>query len=248
MKGSYLGPEYSDERIRKVARRYRAPFRYYESFGALCDEAAGLLDAAKVVGWYQGRMEWGPRALGNRSILADARDPDMQKKLNLKVKFREGFRPFAPSVLIEEVGAYFDVETPSPYMLLIAEVREERRKALPEGYGSQSWREKLYHIRSDIPAVTHIDFSARLQTVHQETNARYWELLRAFRDRTRYGLLSNTSFNVRGEPIVCTPEDAYRCFMRTEIDYLVMGNFLFDKSGQPAWHEARDWRDSIGVD
>ncbi len=248
MKGSYLGPEYSDERIRKVARRYRAPFRHYESFGLLCDEVAGLLDAAKVVGWYQGRMEWGPRALGNRSILADARDPDMQKKLNLKVKFREGFRPFAPSVLIEEAGAYFDVETPSPYMLLIAEVREERRKALPEGYGSQGWREKLYHIRSDIPAVTHIDFSARLQTVHHETNARYWELLRAFRDRTQYGLLSNTSFNVRGEPIVCTPEDAYRCFMRTEIDYLVMGNFLFDKTRQPAWHEARDWRDSLGVD
>ena len=140
MKGSYLGPEYSDERIRKVARRYRAPFRHYESFGLLCDEVAGLLDAAKVVGWYQGRMEWGPRALGNRSILADARDPEMQKKLNLKVKFREGFRPFAPSVLIEEVGAYFDVETPSPYRLLIADVREERRKALPEGYGSQGWR------------------------------------------------------------------------------------------------------------
>ncbi len=248
MKGSYLGPEYSDAHIRKAAGRHRAPFRHYESFGALCDEVARLLDGGSVVGWYQGRMEWGPRALGNRSILADARNPDMQKKLNLKVKFREGFRPFAPSVLIEEVGAYFDIETPSPYMLLIAGVREERRKPLPGGYESQGWREKLYHIRSDIPAVTHIDFSARLQTVHQETNARYWELLRAFRDRTRYGLLSNTSFNVRGEPIVCTPEDAYRCFMRTEIDYLVMGNFLFDKSGQPAWHEARDWRDGMGVD
>jgi carbamoyltransferase len=248
MKGSYLGPEYSDAHIRKTARRHRAPFRYHESFGALCHEVAGLLDAGNVVGWYQGRMEWGPRALGNRSILADARNPDMQKKLNLKVKFREGFRPFAPSVLMEEVGEYFDIETPSPYMLLIADVREERRKPLPDGYGSQGWREKLYHIRSDIPAVTHIDFSARLQTVHHETNVRYWELLRAFRDRTRYGLLSNTSFNVRGEPIVCTPEDAYRCFMRTEIDYLVMGNFLFDKSRQPVWREARDWRAGIGAD
>ncbi|HEV8641617.1 MAG TPA: carbamoyltransferase [Methylomirabilota bacterium] len=248
MNGAYLGPQYSEAQVRQAVRRHRASFRHYEDFGALCDEVAGLLDAGNVVAWHQGRMEWGPRALGNRSILADARNPEMQKKLNLKIKFREGFRPFAPSVLMEDLEEYFDIETPSPYMLLIAEVREERRKALPEGYGARGWREKLYHIRSDIPAVTHIDFSARLQTVHQETNPRYWRLLKAFKDRTGYGLVSNTSFNVRGEPIVCTPEDAYRCFMRTEIDYLVIGNLLFDKRRQPVWPEERDWRETVGVD
>jgi carbamoyltransferase len=248
MQGALLGPEYPEAQVRQVARRYRAPFRHYEDFDALCAEVAELLDAGNVVGWHQGRMEWGPRALGNRSILADARNPEMQRKLNLKIKFREGFRPFAPSVLMEAVAEYFDVEIRSPYMLLIAGVREERRKPLPEGYGTLGWREKLYHIRSDIPAVTHIDFSARLQTVHQETNPRYWSLLKAFRDRTGYGLVSNTSFNVRGEPIVCTPEDTYRCFMRTEIDYLVIGNLLFDKAQQPPWHEERDWRETVGVD
>ena len=248
MQGALLGPEYPEAQVRQIARRYRAAFRHYEDFDALCAEVAGLLDAGNVVGWHQGRMEWGPRALGNRSILADARNPEMQKKLNLKIKFREGFRPFAPSVLMEDVGEYFDVDTPSPYMLLTTGVREERRKPLPEGYGALGWREKLYHTRSDLPAVTHIDFSARLQTVHQETNPRYWSLLRAFGDRTGYGLLSNTSFNVRGEPIVCTPEDSYRCFMRTEIDYLVIGNLLFDKMQQPPWHEERDWRETVGVD
>jgi carbamoyltransferase len=193
-------------------------------------------------------MEWGPRALGNRSILADARDPEMQKKLNMKVKFREGFRPFAPSVLMEEVEEYFDMATPSPYMLLISWVRQSRRKSLPEGYHGFDWREKLYHLRSDIPAITHIDFSARVQTIHRDTNPRYWRLVNEFKNRTGYGVISNTSFNVRGEPIVCTPEEAYRCFMRTEIDFLVMGNFLFDKGEQPDWHEERDWRLTIGVD
>jgi len=248
MKGAFLGPEYTEADARQVARRQRAPFRRYEDFEALCGDVAGLLDAGKVVGWHQGRMEWGPRALGNRSILADARNPDMQKKLNLKIKFREGFRPFAPSVLVEDVAEHFDVEVPSPYMLLIARVREERRKPTPEGLDALGWREKLYHVRSDIPAVTHIDFSARLQTVHRETNPRYWSLLRAFKERTGHGLVSNTSFNVRGEPIVCTPEDAYRCFMRTEIDYLVIGNLLFDKTCQPAWHEEGNWRETVGVD
>ena len=248
MQGAFLGPQYSEAQVRQVARKYGTPCRRFEDFDALCDEVARLLDAGSVVGWHQGRMEWGPRALGNRSILADARNPEMQKKLNLKIKFREGFRPFAPSVLIEDAGEYFDVQTSSPYMLLVAAVREERRKALPEGYGTLGWREKLYHMRSDIPAVTHIDFSARLQTVHYETNPSYWRLLKAFKDRTGYSLISNTSFNVRGEPVVCTPEDAYRCFMRTEIDYLVIGHLLFDKSRQPTWREERDWRLTVGVD
>lgn len=248
MRGALLGPEYSEAQTRRIARKYAAPYRQYESFGDLCHEVARLLDEGSVVGWHQDRMEWGPRALGNRSILADARNPEMQRKLNLKIKFREGFRPFAPSVLVEDAAEYFDVTTPSPYMLLIAAVRPERRNALPDGYGAWGWREKLYRMRSDIPAVTHIDFSARLQTVHEETNPTYWRLLKAFKDRTGYSLISNTSFNVRGEPIVCTPEDAYRCFMRTEIDYLVIGKLLFDKRGQPTWHEERDWRSTIGVD
>ncbi len=248
MRGALLGPEYSEREIRRTALRYRAPYRYYDNYEAMCHDVAGLLDGGAVVGWFQGRMEWGPRALGNRSILADPRNPEMQKKLNMKIKFREGFRPFAPSVLMEDVGEYFDTATPSPYMLFIARVRAEHRKTLPEDYGAYGWREKLYQIRSDLPAVTHIDFSARLQTVHQETNPRYWQLLRAFQDRTGCSAISNTSFNIRGEPIVCTPEDAYRCFMRTEMDYLVMGNFVFEKRQQPPWTEDHGWRDTIGVD
>ena len=160
-------------------------------------------------------MEFGPRALGNRSILGDPRLSDMQKKLNLKIKYREGFRPFAPSVLAEDAGEYFDLETASPYMLLVAPVREKRRQPVPDGYGKLPLYDRLYFRRSDIPAVTHVDFSARIQTVHRQTNERYWRLIRAFKELTGCGLVVNTSFNVRGEPIVCTPEDAYRCFMRT---------------------------------
>jgi carbamoyltransferase len=248
MRGAYLGPEYPDGEIRRTARKFRAPHRFFEASGPLCSEVARLLDEGNVVGWFQGRMEWGPRALGNRSILADARNAEMQRKLNLKIKFREGFRPFAPSVQMEEAGKFFDRAVPSPYMLLVSTVKESRRKPLPAGYPALPWREKLYHPRSDVPAVTHVDFSSRLQTVHRGTNPRYWELVDAFRERTGYGLVANTSFNVRGEPIVCTPEDAYRCFMRTEIDFLAMGNFLFDKREQPPWHEERDWRLTVGVD
>jgi carbamoyltransferase len=248
MRGAFLGPEYSEAQARRIARKFTAPYRQHESFGDLCHEVARLLDGGSVVGWHQDRMEWGPRALGNRSILADARNPEMQRKLNLKIKFREGFRPFAPSVLVEDAGEYFDVETPSPYMLLIAAVREQRREALPEGYGAWSWREKLYRMRSDIPAVTHIDFSARLQTVHEETNPSYWRLLKAFKDRTGYSLISNTSFNVRGEPIVCTPEDAYRCFMRTEIDVLVLENCVLQKADQKPLVGNGDWRAEYELD
>jgi carbamoyltransferase len=248
MQGSYLGPEYSEQEVLQTARKYGAKFQRRDDFAQLCDEAVRLLAGGKVMGWFQGRMEWGPRALGNRSILADPRNPEMQKKLNLKIKYREGFRPFAPSVLAEDAAQYFDVAASSPYMLLVAEVREQRRNPLPEGYHGLPLREKLYHLRSDIPSVTHIDYSARLQTVHRETNPRYWQLIDAFKRETGYALLVNTSFNVRGEPVVMTPEDAYRCFMRTEMDYLVLGNFLFDKKEQPSWQEAGEWRDQYGLD
>jgi carbamoyltransferase len=201
-----------------------------------------------VVGWFQGRMEWGPRALGNRSILGDARHAEMQKRLNLKIKFREGFRPFAPSVLAEDAATYFELDQPSPYMLLVAPVREDRRNPVPSGYHDLAMYDRLYHLRSDIPAVTHVDYSARIQTVHRETNERYWKLIRAFKEHTGYGVIVNTSFNVRGEPIVCTPEDAYRCFMRTEMDYLVVGNSLFDKKAQPTWSDDKDWKTEFELD
>jgi len=248
MKGAFLGPEFSELEIRATAKRYKAPFHFYDNFDLLCSQVADYLASGKSVGWFQGRMEWGPRALGNRSILGDARNKDMQKRLNVKIKFRESFRPFAPSVLFEDRLDYFDLEAPSSYMLLIAAVSEKRRFPLPENYHQLPIREKLYTLRSDIPAITHLDYSARLQTVHRETNPRFWNLINAFKEKTGYGVIVNTSFNVRGEPIVCTPEDAYRCFMRTDMDYLIVGDFIFDKQEQPAWNEARDWREEYGLD
>lgn len=241
MQGAYLGPAFSDAEIEAVSKKYKAPYQKYDDYAVLSRAVAVCIAGGAVVGWFQGRMEWGPRALGNRSILGDARNPDMQKKLNLKIKYREGFRPFAPSVLAEDASLYFELETPSPYMLFVADVVCGRRAALHEGYAALPLFERLYTVRSDIPAVTHIDFSARIQTVRQDTNARYAQLLHAFKDLTGYGLMVNTSFNVRGEPIVCTPHDAYRCFMRTEMDYLVMNNYLYAKSAQPALQkELRD--------
>jgi carbamoyltransferase len=248
MKGSYLGPEYSDLDIMQTARKYKAVFRKFDSFAEVCRQTADYLADENVIGWFQARMEWGPRALGNRSIIADARSPEMQRKLNLKIKYREGFRPFAPSVMIECEQEFFDCKAPSPYMLLVADVVEGRRNPLPDGYHGMMVREKLYHLRSDIPSVTHIDYSARLQTVHRETNPHYWELINTFREKTGYGVIVNTSFNVRGEPIVMTPDDAYKCFMRTEMDYLVLGNFIFDKKAQPKWEEQKDWREEYGLD
>jgi len=236
MSGSYLGPEYQGIEIEKSIWKFKPVYQEL-SEEHIYDEVANQLDDGKVVGWFQGRMEFGPRALGSRSILGDARKTDMQLKLNLKIKYRESFRPFAPSVLAESASEYFDIQSDSPYMLLVQPVKEDRRIELPEDYHSMPLREKLAYQRSDLPAITHIDFSARIQTVHKETNPRYWKLIEAFRQRTGYGLIVNTSFNVRGEPIVCTPEDAYRCFMNTEMDYLVMGNYVFDKNNQPEWHE-----------
>jgi carbamoyltransferase len=214
----------------------------------LCEETARLLADGNVVGWFQGRMEYGPRALGNRSILGDPRHPEMQKRLNLKIKYREGFRPFAPAVLVEDAVDYFELDRPSPYMLLVASIKPERRNPLPDGYSDLSLFERLYHLRSDIPAVTHVDYSARIQTVHRETNERFWNLIRAFKELTGCSVLVNTSFNVRGEPIVCTPDDAYRCFMRTEMDCLVMGDYLLHKQEQPPWHEEGDWKDEFELD
>jgi carbamoyltransferase len=193
-------------------------------------------------------MEFGPRALGNRSILGDARKPEMQKKMNLKIKYREGFRPFAPSVLEEDIGEYFELDRPSPYMLLVVPVRQKRLNPLPEGYHEQPLYQRLYHLRSDVPAITHIDFSARLQSVSKHTNPKYWKLINEFKKQTGYGIVVNTSFNVRGEPIVCTPDDAFRCFMRTEMDYLVIGNYFFEKSMQKKLQNDSNWKEEFKLD
>ncbi|HTF03469.1 MAG TPA: carbamoyltransferase C-terminal domain-containing protein, partial [Bacteroidia bacterium] len=203
------------------------------SEGELCSATAALLATGNVVGWFQGRMEFGPRALGNRSILGDAANENMQQKINLKIKFRENFRPFAPSVPVEKAGNYFDLPIASPYMLFVVPVKNDRRLDAPAPDQQLSMTERLHIRRSVIPAVTHVDFSARVQTVHRETNQRFYDLLEAFGSKTGSYVLVNTSFNVRGEPIVCTPDDAYRCFMRTAMDYLVIGDFIFDKKDQP---------------
>ena len=248
LKGSYLGTEYSDLQIRTIASKYKADFQQYDSEELLVEKVATLISEGNIMGWHQGRMEFGPRALGARSIIADARNPEMQKKLNLKIKFREGFRPFAPVVPIEDVGDYFEHQDISPYMLLVKKVRADRRIPYPAGFTSSELLDKLYFLRSDIPSITHIDYSARLQTVHKETNLRFWKLLGAFKKITGYSVLVNTSFNVRGEPIVNTPEDAYKCFMRTDMDYLVMGNFIFDKRKQPEWNEKDEWKTEFTLD
>ena len=248
MKGSYLGPLSSNLEVELMARSHQAIYENFDSFEKLAGRVAKILDEGNVVGWHQGRMEWGPRALGNRSILADARSPEMQKKLNLKVKFRESFRPFAPSVLEEDRSKHFNLSAPSPYMLLVSQIQEEKKKLVSENYHQLPLREKLYTLRSDLPAITHLDYSARIQTVHKDTNPSFHLLLEKFKERTGYGVLVNTSFNVRGEPPVCTAEDSYKCFMRTEMDYLVINNYLFDKQCQPAWHEEQNWKQEFTLD
>lgn len=232
MKGACLGPSYSGKQILSAVWKYDAPYHHYENFDDLSKYIALKISEGAVIGWFHGRMEYGPRALGNRSIIGDARNPEMQKRMNLKIKYREGFRPFAPTVLEEDIPDFFDLDRPSPYMLLVVPVKKERLKPLPQGYHQLPLREKLYWLRSDIPAITHIDYSARVQSINRETNPRYWQVISDFKKLTGYGVIVNTSFNVRGEPIVCTPEDAYKCFMRTEMDYLVMENYLFDKKEQ----------------
>jgi len=242
MKGSYLGPEFSENDVEKVCRKYNAVARKYNDFDELCLDVADFIKDGNAVGWMQGRMEFGPRALGGRSILGDARNPEMQKKLNVKIKYRESFRPFAPSVLAEDAASYFALQGTSPYMLIVEEVLQKHRKNLPDNYYQLDVKDKLYVLRSDIPAVTHIDFSARIQTVHPETNPKYWKLINAFKSLTGCSVIVNTSFNVRGEPIVCVPDDGYKCFMRTEMDYLVMGNYVFAKAEQPEWKEGKEWQ------
>jgi len=238
MRGSFLGPAYSDRGVLQWADEHAAPRTAYDDFGDLCTQVSGLLADGNVVGWFQGRMEWGPRALGNRSILGDARSPAMQKTLNLAIKKREGFRPFAPAVLAEKAADYFDPDRASPYMLFTAQVKPEHRKTLPSDYHARPLNDKLYFIRSHVPAITHIDYSARLQTVDRNTNGPFRRLIDAFERTTGCPMIINTSFNVRSEPIVCTPEAAYRCFMTTDMDYLVIGNLLFEKKAQPVWSEA----------
>lgn len=247
MAGSYLGPAYTQEEIEGWLQARGAPFERLTD-EALFGTVAELLAQESVVGWVQGRMEFGPRALGNRSIIGDARSPKMQSVMNLKIKYRESFRPFAPAVLEERVADYFELDEPSPYMLLVAGVRESRRTPLSEEDRRLFGIERLNQPRSDIPAVTHLDYSARIQTVSKKTNPRFHALLKAFEARTGYGLLVNTSFNVRGEPIVCTPADAYRCFMRTEMDALVLGNCLVRKADQPPLASDSDWRAEFQLD
>lgn len=247
MKGALLGPSFSPEAIKAYLNAVGAPGQLLER-DTLLKMAAQILADEKVLGWFDGRMEFGPRALGARSILADPRSPRMQRTLNLKTKFREGFRPFAPSVLVERVGDYFDLDRPSPYMLLVAPVKAERRIAPNEEQRVLWGIDRLNVPRSDIPAVTHIDYSARIQTVSAQDNPNYYDLIRRFEELTGCAVLVNTSFNVRGEPIVCTPEDAYRCFMRTNMDYLVLWPFLLDKAEQPPWREQGDWRTATAPD
>jgi len=246
MRGSYLGPAFSDDEVEAYlqANGYVGTKLSEEEWAPAIAE---LIDNQKVVGMFQGRMEFGPRALGGRSILGDPRSPKMQSVMNLKIKYRESFRPFAPSCLEERVNDYFEMDSPSPYMLLVAPVKEERCIQDSEGK-DLPLRDRIHVPRSDVPAITHVDYSARVQTVNRETNPRYYDLIKAFEERTGFGILINTSFNVRGEPIVCTPEDAYRCFMRTEMDILVLGSFLLRKEEQPAWKEARDWREDYVLD
>lgn len=235
MNGAYLGPAFSKKEIIRDVRKYKAVHHVYEDYKKLTEDVAGSLAEGKVIGWFQGRMEFGPRALGNRSILGDARNSEMQKKLNLKIKYRESFRPFAPSTLEEDADKYYDLKQASPYMLLVGEVLKSRRNEMPDNYYEQLPMDRLYIQRSDVPAITHLDFSARVQTVNRNTNERYWKLISAFKDKTGHSTIINTSFNVRGEPIVRSPEEAYRCFMNTEMDMLVMGDLLYRKEEQPEW-------------
>ena len=247
MKGSYLGPEFSPKEIERYLNDRGAAYKRLER-SALLEQTATALADERVVGWFNGRMEFGPRALGSRSIIGDPRSPRMQAQMNVKIKFRESFRPFAPSVLVERVSDYFEFDGESPYMLLVAPVKKDRQIPMTAGQKGLWGIDMLNVARSDIPAITHIDYSARVQTVDRNTNPDYYDLIKEFESLTGCGVVVNTSFNVRGEPIVCTPDDAYTCFMRTDMDYLVLGPFLLDKSEQPEWKEAENWRSQFQLD
>ena len=247
MQGAYLGPAFTSEQIQAFLESEGAPYEIVPTTD-LYERVAALLAQEKIVGWFNGRMEFGPRALGSRSILGDPRSPTMQADMNIKIKFREGFRPFAPSVLRSRVHDYFELDVESPYMLLVAPVKRERQIPMTVEQKKLWGIDQLNVLRSDIPAVTHIDYSARVQTVDGTTNPAYHALLEAFERQTGCPVLVNTSFNVRGEPIVCTPDDAYRCFMRTNIDYLVLGSFLLSKERQPAYSDVGNWKKEFQLD
>ena len=243
---SLLGPEFGTDEIHQFLDTHQLP-HHLLSDDELTDRTAELLESGNIVAWFQGRMEFGPRALGSRSILGDARSPHMQSRMNLKIKFRESFRPFAPSVLEEHASEWFELDRPSPYMLLVANVRKEKQRPMTDEEQNLWGIDKLNVVRSEIPAVTHVDYSARIQTVSTQ-HGRYYDLIQRFYQRTGCPVIINTSFNVRGEPIVCTPQDAYRCFMRTEMDALVMGNFILYKSEQPQFADKEDWRKTYELD
>lgn len=247
MAGSYLGPKHSNEDITQYLDSVNARYENLDD-SELLPKLAEILDSDNVLGWFQGRMEFGPRSLGGRSIIGDARSKKMQSIMNLKIKYRESFRPFAPVVKAEKVSDWFEIDRASPYMLLVAPIKEDKKIEMNKDQEQLFGIDKLNIPRSEIPAVTHVDYSARVQTVHQETNPRFHQLLDEFDKLTNCPVLVNTSFNVRGEPIVCTPEDAYRCFMRTEMDYLVIENILITKVDQPEWKEKGDWRDEFALD
>jgi len=247
MRGSFLGPSFGSSDIRRQLDEHGAVYSEIAD-EELLPRLAEILESGDIVGWFGGRMEFGPRALGGRSIVGDPRNPRMQSVMNLKIKYRESFRPFAPSVLADRVADYFEQDSPSPYMLIVAPVREEFRLPLSEEQSRLFGIDKLNLKRSELPAITHVDYSARVQTVHPETNPRYHALIKAFEARTGCGVIVNTSFNVRGEPIVCTPADAYRCFMRTEMDYLVIENFFLAKADQPAAEKDDSWQQEFELD
>ncbi|HPO56699.1 MAG TPA: carbamoyltransferase [Ignavibacteriaceae bacterium] len=247
MMGAYLGPEYKDEEILRFLEENHIAYETIND-GEIAKKGGELIAEENVVGWFQGRMEFGPRALGARSILGDARSARMQSVMNLKIKYRESFRPFAPSVLGDKVGEFFEFDRESPYMLLVADVKESKRREMTREERKLFGIEKLNIIRSEIPAVTHIDYSARLQTVHKETNPKYYELIEEFDRKTGVPVIINTSFNIRGEPIVCSPKDAYVCFMRTEMDYLIMGKYLLNKKAQRSLDKDSDWMKEYELD
>ncbi|MDP2989137.1 MAG: carbamoyltransferase [Kiritimatiellota bacterium] len=247
MQGAYLGPAFDEAEIEAFLQARGYPAEKISDPALWADRIAGLVAAEQVIGLVHGRMEFGPRALGNRSIIGDARSTRMQSIMNLKIKYRESFRPFAPTCLEERVGEYFDLDRPSPYMLLVAPVRGNRCRGVAEAK-KLPVRERIKQVRSDVPAITHVDYSARVQSVSRAVNPGYYGIIQAFEKKTGYGIIINTSFNVRGEPIVCTPEDAYRCFMRTEMDALVLGPFILDKQRQPTWQEKKNWREDYVLD
>jgi carbamoyltransferase len=248
MQGTYLGPKFSDYEIKNYLDSVNATYKYFDNEEELLDVVSGELANGKVVGWHYDRMEFGPRSLGHRSIIADARKQEMQSTMNLKIKHRESFRPFAPSVLSEKASQWYDIEVDSPYMLLVAPVKKSKQIEMTNDENKLFGIEKLKIPRSEIPAVTHIDYSSRVQTVHKETNLRYHKLISKFEEKTGCATIVNTSFNVRGEPIVCTPEDSYMCFMRTEMDTLVIDNFILYKKEQPEFKDTVDWQKEFELD